>query len=97
MIMETQESTLTLALMTEPARVRICRALLEAGEAGLPATDLAQLARLSLGRAGHVFSELVQADVLALSIQDRRVCYVLKARRAVIEALGYIDASGLAD
>ncbi|SPD45747.1 protein of unknown function [Cupriavidus neocaledonicus] len=56
--METQESTLTLALMTEPARVRICRALLEAGEAGLPATDLAQVARLSLGRAGHVFSEL---------------------------------------
>ncbi|SPK69888.1 conserved protein of unknown function [Cupriavidus taiwanensis] len=55
------------------------------------------MARLSLGRAGHVFQELVQADVLALSIQERRVCYVLKARRAVVEALGYIDASGLAD
>ncbi|WP_115681392.1 ArsR family transcriptional regulator [Cupriavidus taiwanensis] len=93
--METQESTLTLALMTQPAR--ICRALLDAGEAGLPAADLAQVAQLSLGRAGHVFSELVQADVLALSIQERRVCYVLKARRAVTEALGYIDASGLAD
>ncbi|MBP0629546.1 MULTISPECIES: hypothetical protein [unclassified Cupriavidus] len=95
--METQESTLTLALMTEPARARVCRALLDAGENGLPAADLAHIAQVSLARAGHLFQELVQADVLALSIQERKVCYVLKARRAVTEALGHIDASGLAD
>ncbi|CAG2135668.1 helix-turn-helix domain-containing protein [Cupriavidus numazuensis] len=95
--METQESALTMALMTEPARVKICRALLQAGEDGLPASDLAQLAGLPIKRAGHMFEEMLQADLIVLSIRDRRVCYVLKARLAVTAALGYIDASGLAD
>ncbi|WP_042884373.1 hypothetical protein [Cupriavidus necator] len=95
--METQESALTLALMTEPARATICRALLEAGEDGLPAAELAQLAGLSLPRAAHMFQELMQAEVVALAIRERQVCYVLKARRAVRDALGYIDGSGLAD
>jgi len=95
--MESQESALTFALMTEPARVAVCRALLQAGEEGMPATDLAQIAGLTLPRAGHLFQELMQAGVVALSIRERRVCYVLKARREVTEALGYIDASGLAD
>jgi hypothetical protein len=95
--METQESALTLALMTNPALAAICRALLEAGEQGLPAADLARRARLSLPRAAHMFQELMQAEVVALSIRERQVCYVLKARRAVREALGYIDSSGLAD
>ncbi|MFS8978742.1 ArsR family transcriptional regulator [Cupriavidus necator] len=95
--METQESALTLALMTVPARATICRALLEAGEDGLPAADLARLAGLSLPRAAHVFQELMQAEVVALAIRERQVCYVLKARRAVRDALGYIDGSGLAD
>lgn len=95
--METQESALTLALMTVPARATICRALLEAGEGGLPAAELARLAGLSLPRAAHVFQELMQAEVVALAIRERQVCYVLKARRAVRDALGYIDGSGLAD
>ncbi|MGO4306784.1 MULTISPECIES: winged helix-turn-helix domain-containing protein [unclassified Cupriavidus] len=93
--METQESALTLALLAVPARAVICRALLEAGEAGLPAVSLAELAGLSLPRATHHFQELVQADVVTLTIRDRRVCYVLKARRAVREALEYVDSSGL--
>jgi len=38
---------------------------------------------------------MVQADVLSLVIRDRQVCYVLKARRAVREALEYVDRSGL--
>ncbi|KWR87480.1 hypothetical protein [Cupriavidus sp. IDO] len=95
--METQESALTLALMTEPARATICRALLEAGEEGLPAAILAQLAGLSLPRAAHLFQELAQAEVVTLAIRERQVCYVIKARRAVREALDYIDSSGLAD
>ncbi|GJG93716.1 helix-turn-helix domain-containing protein [Cupriavidus pauculus] len=93
--METQESTLTLALLTEPARAAICRALLEAGEDGLPAIALAQVAGVTLRRAAHHFQEMVQADVLALVIRDHQVCYLLKARRAVREALGYVDSSGL--
>ncbi|WP_427312696.1 ArsR family transcriptional regulator [Cupriavidus sp. H39] len=95
--METQEGALTLALMTQPARATICRALLEAGEAGLPAADLARLVALSLPRAAHLFQELLQAEVVALSIRERQVCYVLKARRQVREALSYIDSGGLAD
>ncbi|MGO0431231.1 hypothetical protein [Escherichia coli] len=35
------------------------------------------------------------ARQLALAIRDREVCYVLKARRAVREALDYVDRSGL--
>lgn len=93
--METQESTLTLALLTVPARAAICRALLDAGDEGLPATALATQAGLSLRRAAHCFQEMVQAEVLALVIRDRNVCYVLKARRAVREALEYVDRSGL--
>jgi hypothetical protein len=38
---------------------------------------------------------MVQAEVLVLVIRDRRVGYVLKARREVREALGYLDSSGL--
>ncbi|MBB1635214.1 MULTISPECIES: winged helix-turn-helix domain-containing protein [Cupriavidus] len=94
--METdQESTLTYALLTVPARAAICRALLEAGEAGMPAFDLAGVAGLSLPRASHHFNELMQADVLALVVRDRQVIYVLKARRAVSLALEYLDSSGL--
>ncbi|WP_019448675.1 winged helix-turn-helix domain-containing protein [Cupriavidus sp. BIS7] len=93
--METQESALTMALLTVPARAAICRALLEAGEEGLPAVDLAELAGLTLRRATHHFQEMVQAEILALAIRDRRVCYVLKARRSVREALDYVDNSGL--
>ncbi|MGO4331851.1 ArsR/SmtB family transcription factor [Cupriavidus sp. 2TAF22] len=94
--METdQESTLTYALLAEPARAAICRALLEAGEEGMPAFDLAGIAGLNLARASHHFRELTQADVLALIIRDRQVIYALKARRAVRMALEYLDASGL--
>jgi DNA-binding transcriptional ArsR family regulator len=90
-----QESTLTYALLTEPARVGICRALLEAGDDGVPAAELAASLGLSLPRASRVFQELLQADILALTIRDRRVVYSLKARREVREALGYLDSSGL--
>ncbi len=94
--METdQASTLTYALMAVPARAAICRALLEAGEAGMPAFDLAAIAGLSLPRASHYFKELMQADVLSLSIRDRQVIYVLKARRAVSLALAYLDGGGM--
>lgn len=93
--METQESTLTLALLTVPARATICRALLAAGEDGLPAVTLAGEAGLTLRRAAHHFQEMVQAEVLAMVIRERQVCYVLKARRAVREALDYVDSSGL--
>lgn len=93
--METQESALTLALLTVPVRAAICRALLEAGEDGLPAVALAELAGLTLRRATHHFQEMAQAEVLALVIRERQVCYVLKARRAVREALDYVDSSGL--
>ncbi|AZG12360.1 MULTISPECIES: ArsR family transcriptional regulator [Cupriavidus] len=93
--METQESTLTLALLTVPARAAICRALLEAGDDGLPAVVLAKASGVTLRRAAHHFQEMVQAEVLALAIRDREVCYVLKARRAVREALDYVDRSGL--
>jgi hypothetical protein len=93
--MATQESALTFALLAVPARSAICRALLEAGDDGLPADQLAQLAGLTLHRAAHHFSEMVQAEVLVLVIRDRRVGYVLKARREVREALGYLDSSGL--
>ncbi|WP_454765513.1 winged helix-turn-helix domain-containing protein [Cupriavidus campinensis] len=93
--METQESALTLALLAVPVRAVICRVLLEAGEDGLPAVDLARLTGLTLPRAAHHFQEMVQAGVLAMAIRERHVCYVLKARRAVREALGYLDSSGL--
>jgi len=95
--METQESALnlTVALLAVPARAAICRALLEAGEEGLPAVDLAEQAGVTLRRAAHHFQEMVQAGILTLAIRDHRVCYVLKARRAVREALDYVDNSGL--
>ncbi|WP_420995500.1 ArsR/SmtB family transcription factor [Cupriavidus sp. 30B13] len=94
--METdQESTLTYALLTVPARAAICRALLEAGEEGMPACDLAGVAGLNLARASHHFRELTQADVLALIIRDRQVVYALKARRAVRMALEYLDSGGM--
>ncbi len=93
--METQESALTLALLTVPARATICRALLAAGDEGLPAVALAEEAGLPLRRAIHHFQEMVQAEVLAVIVRDRQVCYVLKARRAVREALAYVDSSGL--
>lgn len=93
--METQESTLTLALLTVPARAAICRALLEAGDEGQPAIALATAAGLTVRRAAHFFQEMVQADVLSLVIRDRQVCYVLKARRVVREALEYVDRSVL--
>ena len=93
--MAAQESALTLALMAVPQRAVICRALLDAGDDGLPADRLAQLTGLNLHRAAHYFREMVQAGVLAIAIRDRRVCYVLKARREVREALGYLDTSGL--
>ncbi len=98
--METQQettSTLTLALLTEPARVTILRALLEAGDEGMAAADLATLAGLSLPRAAHCFQELTQVGVLALAIRERRVCYVLKDRPMVREALDLVRSSGLAD
>ena len=93
--METQESALIMALLTVPARAAICRALLEASEEGLPAVHLAELAGLTLRRATHHFQEMVQTGILALAIRDRQVCYTLKARRAVREALDYVDNSGL--
>ena len=94
--METdQESTRTYALLAEQARAAICRALLDAGDAGMPASELAVVAGLSLPRASHHFQELTQADVLALIIRDRQVIYALKARRAVSLALEHLDSSGL--
>ena len=93
--METQESALIMALLTTPVRVTICRALLEAGEEGMSAAELAELAGLTLHHAAHHFQEMTQAEILALAIRDRRVCYTLKARVAVREALGYVDSSGL--
>ncbi|ABF07488.1 ArsR family transcriptional regulator, arsenate/arsenite/antimonite-responsive transcriptional repressor [Cupriavidus metallidurans] len=93
--METQESALVLALLTAPVRVTICRALLEAGEEGMSAAELAELAGLTLRHAAHHFQEMTQGEILALAIRDRRVCYTLKARVAVREALGYVDASGM--
>lgn len=98
--METRQdttSTLTFALLTEPARVAICRALLAAGDDGMAATDLAAAAGLSLARAVRHFQELMQADVVALNIRDRRVCYVLKSRPMVREALEFVASSGLND
>jgi len=93
--MDTQESTLALALLTVPARAAICHALLEAGDDGLPAMALVEVSGLTHKHAAHCFQEMVQADLLALVVRERQVCYVLKARRAVREALGYIDSSGL--
>ncbi|RZT42938.1 hypothetical protein EV147_1984 [Cupriavidus agavae] len=90
-----QESTLALALLTVPARAAICRALLAAGDEGLPAASLAQEAGLTLRRAAHCFQEMTQANLLVLVIRNHEVCYVLKARKAVREALGYVDSSGL--
>lgn len=94
--METdQESTLTYALLAVPARAAICRALLDAGEPGMPAADLAVVAGLNLPRATHHFREMMQAGLLTLIIRDRQVIYALKARRAVSLALEYLDSSGL--
>jgi hypothetical protein len=93
--MQPQESTLIFALLSDPSRATICRALLEAGERGLPAADLASLAGLRLSRAAHVFRELTQEGVIAPRIENRSVCYVMQSRLAVAEVLGYIDASGL--
>ncbi|MCA3187582.1 MULTISPECIES: ArsR family transcriptional regulator [unclassified Cupriavidus] len=93
--METQESTLTLALLTVPARAAICRALLEAGDECLPAIALVEASGVTMRRAAHHFQEMVQAEVLALVIRDHQVCYTLKARRAVREALEFVDRSGL--
>jgi len=95
--METDQSSslLPYALLAVPARMAICRALLEAGERGLPARELAAIAGLSLPRATHYFRELLQAEVVAVAVYERQVSYVLKARHAVREALDYLDSSGL--
>jgi ArsR family transcriptional regulator len=90
-----QEGTLTYALLTSPARVQVCRALLEAGDAGIPAATLAAALGLTMPRAAHLFKELMQADIVMVSVRDRHVIYSLKARREVREALGYLDSSGL--
>lgn len=89
------ESTLTYALLTQPARAALCRALLDAGEDGLPAGDLAASLGLAMPRATRMFKELTQAGVIALSVRDKRVIYTLVARREIREALGYLDSSGL--
>ncbi|ALD91231.1 ArsR family transcriptional regulator [Cupriavidus gilardii] len=90
-----QEATLSYALLADPARADICRALLEAGDVCVPAADVAAAAGLTLRRAGRIFQELLQADIVALTVQDRQVCYSLKARREIRQALGYIEDSGL--
>ncbi|AOY91489.1 transcriptional regulator [Cupriavidus sp. USMAA2-4] len=95
--METPQpnALLPYALLAVPARLAICRALLEAGEHGLPAAELAAIAGLTLPRATHCFRELLQADVVAVTVHGRQVSYVLKARHAVREALDYLGSSGL--
>ncbi len=65
------------AVLRDDSGATLRRALL-AGEDGLPAAALAQLAGLSLPRAAHMFQELMQAEVVALSIRERQVCYVLR-------------------
>ncbi|MGY8526177.1 ArsR family transcriptional regulator [Paracidovorax citrulli] len=74
-------------LLAQPEHAFICRALLMAGEDGMPAAELAGRVGLSLGRAARVFEALLKADVLALSVQDRKVCYRLRARAEIDRAL----------
>ncbi|MBY4895522.1 ArsR family transcriptional regulator [Cupriavidus sp. AU9028] len=80
-------------LLAQPENAFVCRTLLLAGEDGLPAAELAGRVGLSLGRAARVFEALLQANVLALSVRDRKVCYRLRASAEIDRALQALAAA----
>jgi DNA-binding transcriptional ArsR family regulator len=87
--MESKAAILSLAALAHDTRLNLFRALIRAGEAGLPAGELAGALNVAPSTLSHHLAQLEQAGLIRSHRQSRHIFYHVDAAQ-IRDLIGFL-------